>query len=209
MSKLTPAERLIAACHAMHKMGFLPGTNGNLSMRIDDDRYLITPAGVQKHNLKPRDLLVVDGSGSIIRGKGRSSSETPIHLACYAARADVKAVIHAHPPWATAITLAGISLEVPYLPEIVAKLGGIPTVPYATPGSKRLAKLTAKWISKYDALLLERHGTITTGSSIEQALSMLEEVEHCAMVVATARLLGKPRAIPHQETRGLLELLGL
>jgi L-fuculose-phosphate aldolase len=128
----------------MKEAGLVAACDGNISFRRDDGTVVITPSGVPKGELKPKHLLVVDLDGHVLEGTGKASSESALHLEIYRKRNDVRAIIHAHPVTATALTVAGI----PFRPDIVTEgalvLGPVPTVPYAPPGSAELATACAE-----------------------------------------------------------------
>jgi len=192
-------QRIVEIGKLMHQKNFIAAGDGNISARVDRERLLVTPSGVSKGFLDPDQLLVVDLDGEKIAprfGKWRDlkpSSEIRLHLECYRQRADIGAVIHAHPPHAIACTLAGISLAKCVLPEVVYDLGTIPTAPYATPASEEGARAVRQLIGKYDALMLDRHGSVTVGADVWEAYLRLERVEHSAQVtLAAQQALGKP-----------------
>src|SRR3989442_13971808 len=114
----------------MYQLGFISGTEGNVSVLEAPDRLWITPSGHHKGLLQPADLLLIDLQGDVLFGNGRPSSETPMHLALYRCRPDIRAVVHAHPPLATALTVAGWRLEPPLLAEAAWALGQCPTIAY-------------------------------------------------------------------------------
>jgi L-fuculose-phosphate aldolase len=190
----------------LHAQGLVAGSDGNLSVRVLPDRFLVTPAGAGLGELRPADLLYVDADATVLvrlASGARPTSELPMHLAAYAERPDVRAVIHAHPPCATALTLAGLSLDDPLLPEIVLHFGAIPTAPYATPASPAGACAVRELIRGHDAVLLERHGALTVGSDLGQALHRMEKVEQAARVLLAAREAGTPRPLPPEEVARL------
>ncbi|MBM3127271.1 MAG: class II aldolase/adducin family protein [Chloroflexi bacterium] len=194
-------QRIVEIGKLMHQKNFVAAGDGNISARLDRERLLVTPSGFSKGFLDPEQLIVVDLNGEKIApqfGKGRDlkpSSEIRLHLECYRQRADVRAVIHAHPPHAIACTLAGISLAKCVLPEVVYDLGTIPTAPYATPTSAEGPLAVRELIQKYDALMLDRHGSVTVGAEVWEAYLRLERVEHSAQVtLAAQQALGKPVA---------------
>ena len=164
--------------------------DGNLSVRLRDDLFLCTRTGCHKGLLGDEDLLVVDGQGRVVRGRGAPTSEMAMHLACYAARPDVEAVIHAHPPTAVALTLAGVSLERCVLPEVVLTVAAIPTLPYRTTGTPALAEQVGEAAARHDAMVLERHGAVALGASLLEAFSRLETLEHLAKITKAAYDLG-------------------
>lgn len=186
--------------------GLLVALDGNLSARIADDLVLCTRAGCHKGLLTDADLVVVDLSGRRVRGRGEPTSELALHLACYARRPDVEAVVHAHPPTCVALTLAGQTLARCVLPEVVLTLGTVPTVPYETTGTTALARAVGEAAGAHDAVLLERHGAVCLGSSVLDAFCKLETLEHTAKIVVTARGLGGVAELPPAEAERLRRL---
>jgi len=153
--------------------------DGNISIRLDTDRFLITPSGLYKRYLKRGQILIVNSKGELIHGKGdlKPSSELLMHMEAYRQREDIAAVLHAHPPYSTALTLAGIPFPENIVPEILALLGEVATAPYAIPGTQALAKSISGPIKTHDAILLSNHGSLTVGRTLEQALIALERME--------------------------------
>lgn len=176
----------------------LTSNDGNISVRLDDSRILITPSGISKGRMIPDDLMVIDLKGRVLSSQPgyRSSSETPMHLEVYKQRPDVRAVIHAHPVFATALTVAGLDFPNDMLPEVTLALGEVPVSPYATPSSDEDADAIRPLIRDHDAILLCQHGTLTVGDDLEEALIHVERVEHVAEVFWRAQLLGHVERIP-------------
>lgn len=197
-------QRIIEIGRLIHQKGMVAAADGNLSVRLDRDRLLITPSGFGKGFLEPDQLIVVDMNGEKVGpsfGPSRDlkpSSEIRIHLECYRQRPDIHAVIHAHPPMTIACTLAGVSLAKCMLPEVLYDLGTIPTAPYATPASPEGPIAVRELVRKYDAIVLDRHGTVTVGASLWDAYMRLERVEHSAQVTLAAQqaLNGPPALLP-------------
>jgi L-fuculose-phosphate aldolase len=187
----------------MYQRGLIAGYDGNLSARLDSTRLLVTPSGVCKGELDPDWLVITDLAGRPLNsgeGERSPSSELALHLEIYQQRPDVQAIVHAHPPHAIALTLAGISLAGGILPEVVATLGHIPTTEYGTPSSEASAEVSRRLIRTHDALLLARHGAVTVGSDLWDAYFKLETVEHLAKIVATTwQLTGKISELPAAE----------
>lgn len=185
-------EAICEAGRRMKAQGFAAGSDGNLSTRLGAERILITPSGLDKGFLQPEQLVTVNLAGDVIpsshpaRRHLKPSSEVNMHLEAYRQRPDVQAVIHAHPPMAIACTVAGIRLDRSVLPEVIYNLGGIPTAPYATPGTPEGADVVREFVRHYDAILLDRHGSLTLGTDILQALMRLEWIEHAAKVMLAA-----------------------
>jgi L-fuculose-phosphate aldolase len=151
-------------------------------------------------------IITVDFTGRMLEGEGRPTSEIRLHLLAYELRPDISAVVHAHLPYATACTLAGIDLLEPVLPEVVITLGGIPTAAYATPGSAEVPAAVRGFIQEYDAILLSRHGAMTMGRDVMDAYNKMEKLEHTARVVLAARLQGPLPPIPPAEVEKLRRL---
>ncbi len=191
-------RQIIAAAQRLAAQGFFPGTSGNLSVRLDEQRVLLTPSGIPKGRLQPEELLIVTLEGEVVQGlRGlHPTSETPMHLEVYRRRPDVAAVVHAHPAAAVALTLVGISLEEPVLPEVLLLLGQVPTTAYATPSSAENRTAIAELIRTHDVLLLARHGSLTVGRNIDEAAQRLEVLEHAAHTLIWAHLLGQVTPLP-------------
>lgn len=196
----------------MHQKNFLAAGDGNLSARLDDRRILITPSGLSKGFLTPDHLVVIDVEGNLV---GRQallarelvpSTEVMMHLECYRQRSDVEAVIHAHPPHAIACTLAGLSLSKCTLPEVVYDLGIIPTATYATPGSEENPRAIRKLIGNYDAIILDRHGSLTVGSTLWEAYFRLERVEHSAQITLLANAVTQVQPLSNE---AIMKLAGM
>lgn len=187
----------------MYRQGFVVAAEGNLSVRLDADRVLVTPAGACKGRLQPDDLVVTDIEGNLVSGTGHPSSEVQMHLLYYRLRPDVRAVCHAHPCTATGFAAAGRALEEAVLPEVVSVLGKIPLAPYGTPGTRELCLGLESLMPSYDAILLENHGVVTCGTDLITAYQHMETVEHFARVMITAEALGGPRLLTRAEVQKL------
>jgi len=188
----------------MYAHGFVVACEGNLSVRLDQDRILVTPAGACKGYLAPEDLLIADLSGVVLCGTRRPSTEIQMHLLYYRLRPDVRAVCHAHPPTATGFAAAGRALEDAVLPEVIVGLDKIPLAPYGTPGTWELCARLEPLATKYDAVLLENHGVVTCGQDLTTAYQRLETVEQFAKILLTAESLGGPHFLSHTEVQKLI-----
>jgi len=167
----------------LHDHGLVRGTSGNISARIPGtDMFLIKPSGARMELLKPEELVLADLQGSKIRGESQVSLETPMHAAIYRVRNDVRAVVHTHPPTATAFGVAKTEILPLQIEMFMLLPNGVPVVPFETPGSKALASAVQKNIANYDAIILENHGIVTVGSNIEAACSLNEMVEEGAKI---------------------------
>ncbi len=188
----------------MYREGFVVASEGNLSVRLDADRILVTPAGACKGRLVSDHLMITDLEGTVISGMGNPSSELQMHLLYYRLRPEVRAVCHAHPPTATGFAAAGRALEETVLPEVVTTLGKIPLAPYGTPGTWELCARIESLVPSHDAILLENHGVVTCGPDLITAHQHMETVEHFARVMLTAESLGGPRLLTRTDVQKLM-----
>jgi L-fuculose-phosphate aldolase len=195
-------RREIIRCGALlHTSGFIAATDGNLSVRLDDNRVLVTPTGMSKGMMKTSDLVIVDMEGRKLKGRREVTSEIGMHLLVYRMRPDVNAVVHAHPRTATGFAAAGIALNQPLVCEVVIGLGQIPLAPYGTPGTPELAETLKPLIPDFDAILMANHGVVAYGTDLQSAYMKMETVEHFAQITLVTHLLGKqqPLDVPHVE----------
>lgn len=192
-------EDMIKFGHLCYERHLLVAMDGNLSALLPDGHVLCTKAGCHKGFLTDDDLVVIDRSGRKVRGTGNPTSEMAMHLACYEERPDVRAVIHTHPPISIAFTIAGVSMARCVLPEVVLTLGTVPTVDYATTGTKTLADKIRPYVRDHDAILMDRHGAVCLGKDLLTAFCNLETMEHTALITKTARDLGNVRELPPAE----------
>ena len=192
---------------------FIVGADGNISAKLSDDTILITPAGAMKGFLEPHQLAHIDLGGNVIDDGPKCSTETGIHLVAYQERADVKAMVHAHPPHAVAMTIAGIDLQMPVIPEIIVTIGGIPTAPFGTPGTPELPETIRELVRCSDTALMQNHGSVTLGTNLMDAFKKLDMLEHTARILWLAHVAkGGLEPLPPEDVRKLLEtrrLLGI
>ena len=174
----------------LYDKDLVKGTSGNISARIPHaDTFLIKPSGAHMESLKAEELILVDLDGNKISGKRDVSAETPMHATIYNTRQDAQAVVHTHAPTATAFGIAGKEI-VPLQIEMFMLLPkGVPIVPFKQPGSNALAKAVQKKMLDYDAVILENHGIVTIGSTLEGACSLNEVVEEAAKIQLTVMIL--------------------
>jgi L-fuculose-phosphate aldolase len=174
----------------VHRLGYTPGTAGNLSIRLDEHLILATPTGCSKGLLHPADMVVIDNDGHKLSGARNVTSEIGMHLAVYRMRPDVQAIVHTHPPIATAFAACGKALDEPICSEILMTTGLVPLAPYATTGTEEVSASLEPFIPDHDAILLANHGLLTYGSSLTDAFMKTETVEHFAQVCLSAHQLG-------------------
>ena len=188
----------------MYARNLVAATDGNISVRIGEGQFLCTPSGSACGFMHPHEMVIADARGQKLEGEGKVSSEFFTHLAVYEQRPDIQAVVHAHPPTTVAFTLAGCSMTDLALPEVVFAVGGIPTAPYATPGTREGAEAVRALAAKCDALLMDRHGALTMGVSLMDAYYKMEKIEHAAETLLTARSLGNIRTLTGDEMQRIL-----
>ena len=180
-------------------------TDGNISIRLDQDRVLCTPTQVCKGMMQADDMIVCDMQGKKISGTRERTSEIMMHLTVYNLRPDIRSVVHAHPPVATGYAAAGRSLNLALLPEVVIGLGCVPLAGYGLPGTPELTDPMLPLIPKYEALLMGNHGAVCYGEDLYKAFFRMETVEHFARISLVTELLGGAQVLPKLEVDKLLE----
>jgi len=184
------SEKIAQAAKELYDKGLVKGTSGNISARIPDaDTFLIKPSGACMGRLKPEELVLVDLNGNKISGKRNISAETPMHAAIYRARRDAQAVVHTHAPTATAFGIAEKEILPLQIEMFMLLPKGVPVVPFKQPGSEALAETVQRKMADYDAVILENHGIVTVGSTLEAACSLNEMVEEAAKIQFTVMML--------------------
>jgi L-fuculose-phosphate aldolase len=212
-------EQICKIGQLMHQNQYIDGASGNISARLSSDRVLATPSGLAKGFMTPDQLIVVDLAGQRVdalttaNADLRPTSELVMHLECYRQRSDVQGVVHAHPPTAVAMTIAGYNFQQCLIPEAVVLLGLVPTTPYATPASSENRDAISQLILEHDAIMLAYHGSLTVAKTVWDAYMRLESLEHSAKILYMVHQLGGPRnpIAPHQVEKLLdvREKLGL
>jgi L-fuculose-phosphate aldolase len=202
------ARDLVETCRRLHDRDLIGAAEGNASVRLGDGRFLVTPSGANKARLAPAELVVVDAEGRVLRGGGRPSTELRMHLAAYAARPDVAAVVHAHPVNAVAFTVAGLPPPNDLVPEAAVTLGEIAVAPFATPGTDEVPASLAPFLARCDVVLLERHGALALGRDLAEAFDRMETLERVARIALAARLLGRCEPLPAGAVERVLAAAG-
>jgi L-fuculose-phosphate aldolase len=188
----------------LYRLGFMPGTSGNLSVRLDSKFILATPTGVSKSQLHKEDMVIVDLDGHQYSGNRKVTSEIGMHLAVYNGRPDISAVVHSHPPIATAFACAGRALDQPLCSEALMTLGAVPLAPYATTGTDEVAASLAEFIPEHEAILMANHGVVTYGKTLMDAFMKMETVEHFAHITLIVDQLGSASPIQKDKLAALL-----
>lgn len=199
-------DSIVEAGRRLYARGYLAGADGNVSARLGARRLLVTPSGVCKGFMKPADLVMTDMSGGPVSGNGAPSSELKMHLLIYAARPDVAAVVHAHPPVVTGYAAAGLKPDSPVIAEAILTLGKIALAPYGTPGTAEVTDGMRAFVNDCDAILMANHGAVTCGTDVEKALFKMETLEHIAEINLVTEVLGRKSEITGGNLKKLLAL---
>jgi len=198
-------EEICEIGRRLYARGFVAANEGNLSVRLAPDRVLCTPTLVSKGYLKPSDLAIVDLDATQVAGDRPRTSEIRLHLSVYLHRPDVLAVIHTHPPHATAFAISGTPIPNGIHPELELMLGPVPTAPYQTPGTAAFADSILPFLEKTSAVLLESHGLVTFGVNLDWAWFATEVLDSYCKLLLTARSLGGAKTLSDEQMADLLE----
>ena len=193
----------------MYARGYTASNDGNISVRLGNDRLLMTPKSVCKGFMTPDMMCVTDLNGRKLQGDRDPSTEMLMHLEVYRQRPDAQAVVHAHPPIATGFAVAGIPLTKAVLAEVITTLGSIPIAEYGTPSTAELPAAVRKYIKAHDGMLLANHGAVTCGKDVLSAYYKMETIEHFAKISLVARLLGREHLLSREEVERLQGLRGM
>ncbi len=185
--------------------GWVAANDGNISIRLDENRVLCTPTATSKGMLHVDDLIICDMQGNKIEGRKERTSEIAMHLLIYNMRPDIKSVVHAHPPVSTGFATAGRPLNQALLPEVIIGLGCVPLADYGLPGTEALTDGMLPYIPKYEAILMANHGAVCYGADVFSAYFKMETVEHYARIALVAELLGGATVLPREEVNKLLD----
>jgi len=208
MTTPTRAKRqsIIDACLAMNAKGINQGTSGNISLRDRDGTMLITPSGVPYDQMHPEQIVTLPVDDAPNPGlRPKPSSEWRFHQHLMQARPDIGAVVHCHPPYATAVAVQ--NRPIPACHYMVAAFGGkdVPIAPYALFGSEDLATSIANVMADRDGCLLANHGAITVGDTLDRALWRMEELEALARTLLFSQIGGAPVILSDDQIAEALE----
>ena len=192
----------------VYERGMVAANDGNFSVKLNENEFLCTPTGVSKGFMSPACICRIDAEGNLLEAEQgfRPSSEMKMHMRIYQERPDVKAVVHAHPPYATTFAIAGIPLEKPIIAETLLILGRVPVAAYGTPSTDEVPDSVAKYIAEYDAVLLSNHGAVTCGDSLMNAYFKMESLEFYARQLYQTKLLGQARELTAAQVETIYEI---
>ncbi|MDT7780975.1 MAG: L-fuculose-phosphate aldolase [Acidobacteriota bacterium] len=205
MDEQTARREIVSVGKLMYERSYVVGSDGNISVRLDDGRILATPTQVSKGRMTEEMLAVTDLDGKPLSDK-RASSELAMHLLIYRERADVRAVCHAHPPHGSAFAVAGLAIDQPILSEVILTLGCVPLAEYGTPSTDELTEAMRPLVKNHNALLMANHGAVAYGADVWQAFDRLETLEHTAKIAILARALGGARNLPPDSIEKLIDI---
>ena len=208
MQKQEIKELICDVCHKMWQLGWVAANDGNISVKMEDGTFWITPSGISKSFITPEKLIRVNEAMEKLEGvEGLvPSSEIKMHMRCYQEREDVGAVVHAHPPTATGYAVANKPLDEYSMIETVIAIGSIPVTPFGTPSTYEVPEAIAPYLAQHDVLLLQNHGALTVGCDLITAYYRMETLELFAKISLNAHLLGGTQEIPRNKIDQLLEL---
>ncbi len=190
----------------IYAKGFAAANDGNITVRINDREVLCTPTMVSKGFLKPDDICKVDMQGNQLEGRRKRTSEILLHLELFKDDPTMNAVVHCHPPHATAFSIAGEEIPSCVLPEVEIFLGVVPTAVYENPGSQAFAETIRPFVGKANTVVLKNHGTISWGKSLQEAYFRTEILDAYCRMLYIAKGLGRVQRIDTEHVKGLLNL---
>ena len=208
MQKQEIKELICDVCHKMWQLGWVAANDDNISVKMEDGTFWITPSGISKSFITPEKLIRVNEAMEKLEGAEGlvPSSEIKMHMRCYQEREDVGAVVHAHPPTATGYAVANKPLDEYSMIETVIAIGSIPVTPFGTPSTYEVPEAIAPYLAQHDVLLLQNHGALTVGCDLITAYYRMETLELFAKIRLNAHLLGGAQEIPRNKIDQLLEL---
>ena len=200
------SEEICEIGRRIYARGFAAGNDGNISGRLSDNTVLCTPTFVSKGFMKPDDLCTVDLDGNQLAGSRDRTSEVLLHLAIYRADPAAKAVVHCHPPHATAFGVARVDVPTGILPEAEIFLGVVPRAEYETPGSAEFAETVLPFVGRANTVILSNHGTVSWGPTVERAYWCTETLDAYCRILLLSKQLGHIERLPAPKVQELLEL---
>lgn len=190
----------------VYAKGFAAANDGNISYRISENEVLCSPTMICKGFMQPDDICSVDMNGKQVSGKKKRTSEVLLHLTIMKERPDVKAVVHCHPPHATAFAVAREPIPQCVLPEVEVFLGEVPLAQYATPGDQKFADTVLPFAKKSNVIILTNHGVVSFGETLEKAYWWTEILDAYCRILILAKQVGGLNYFNEREAQ---ELLGL
>lgn len=201
-NELEIAKLVLETSKRMSDAGFVLGTWGNVSIRVND-KFVITPSGMAYSKMNPKDMVIVNIDGDVVEGKWKPSTETSLHATIYHARTDANAVLHTHSIFASAVAVTR-SVIPPIVEDLVQIVGGsVEVAPYALSGTQELRQNVVELLSDRNAVLLANHGMVGIGKDVEEAWVVCEVVEKAARILVYSKILGTPVVLDDGEVKRL------
>nr|WP_326127508.1 class II aldolase/adducin family protein [uncultured Oscillibacter sp.] len=201
-------EEICHVCRLLYERGYVVSNDGNVSVRVEADRVLITPSGVGKGRVTSDMPVLCDLEGRVLEGDRNPSSESRMHLMIYRERPDVHAVVHAHPPFSTARAICRRPLTERYLAEMVLGLGEVPVAEFAMLSTDEVPDSVRPFVHTHSAVLLANHGSLAWGPTLLSAFDRLEVVEQTARVYFLVDRMGGGVEITPEQAETLRSMTG-
>jgi L-fuculose-phosphate aldolase len=205
MDEKSARELIIEVGKLLYERSYVVASDGNVSIRLDENTVLATPTMTCKGRMTLDSLALTDMDGKSLNDR-KASSELAMHLLIYKMRPDIKAVCHAHPPHGTAFAVAGLAIDQPILSEVILTLGCVPLTDYGTPSTNELTESMKPYVEHHNALLMANHGAVAYGEDLWQAFDRLETLEHTAKIAILAKALGGANDIPSDAIEKLIQI---
>lgn len=207
-SELEIKKQMCEIGKRVYDHGMVAANDGNFSVKLNDNEFLCTPTGVSKGFMTPEYICKVDAKGNVLEANEgfRPSSEIKMHMRVYEEREDVRAVVHAHPMYATTFAVCGKALEAPIMPEAVLSLGTVPLAKYGTPSTMEIPDAISEYLQYYDAVLLENHGALSYSDSLLAAYHKMESLEFYARLLYQSMMLGGPKELTKEQVKRLYSM---
>ncbi len=205
MEESQARKLIIEVGKLLYERSYVVSSDGNVSIRLDENRVIATPTMTCKGRMTEEMLAITDLDGKPLNDK-KASSELAMHLLIYKMRPDISAVCHAHPPHGTAFAVAGMAIDAPILSEVILTLGCVPLTAYGTPSTSELTDSMIPFVSHHNALLMANHGAVAYGKDLWEAFDRLETLEHTAKIAILSRALGEPNNLPSDAIEKLINI---
>lgn len=205
MEESLARKTIIEVGKLMYERAYVVSSDGNVSIRLDENRVIASPTMTCKGRMTEDGLAITNMDGKALNDK-KASSELAMHLLIYKMRPDVKAVCHAHPPHGSAFAVAGLAIDQPILSEVILTLGCVPLTAYGTPSTNELTDAMIPFVTHHNALLMANHGAVAYGDNLWQAFDRLETLEHTAKISILSRALGGPNNLPSDAIEKLINI---
>lgn len=205
MEENSARKTIIEVGKLMYERSYVVSSDGNVSIRLDENRVMASPTMTCKGRMTEDCLAITNMDGKALNDK-RASSELAMHLLIYKMRPDVGAVCHAHPPHGSAFAVAGLAIDQPILSEVILGLGCVPLTAYGTPSTDELTDAMIPFVAHHNALLMANHGAVAYGNDLWQAFDRLETLEHTAKIAILSRALGGANNLPPDSIEKLINI---